>query len=559
MLTMLVSLSNAQTFTRLWRKTAQAGASDLTWFNNTSGSVRSLDYNPITNHVYVALTSGTATGDSIFILNATTGATEGKLRRDGVGIGNEPFKNLRVRVSNDGFIYSSSLSVVDAVNANIQRCKIYRWASEADSATLACSFVTSERCGDALAISGVGIDTKIFVTGPAYARDYVGVNDSTAQKIYILTTTNGVNFTKTDSIRLISTKTSTATPWIRSLDLVGSDFTQGFWVNNIGRSANKIEVAGTPGAYTAGISFSVPIGNGNGQASNAYGNIRYLKTSGNNNYITLAGAWFSGITNTVNTGVVMKMLNVNDAAAITNVGTDTLRGVNNTDTLLRYSTHNTGGGDAAFKDNADGSYNIYYLSTNNGIACLRSSTTLPVELKHFTAQLAKNNVKLNWATASEINNAGFEIEKSINGEKYSKIGFVSAKNNSTNNYEFIDENINSSKSLIAYYRLKQVDKDGKFTFSNIEVVKLPTQKLFTVATFENPFRNDLKLQIGTDREANITISITNAKGQVVKTSKLIAQKGNNTISISALELPKGQYFVKISDGISNETLNVLKN
>ncbi|MFY7964837.1 MAG: hypothetical protein ACOVO1_08055, partial [Chitinophagaceae bacterium] len=390
--TSFVAILNAQNFTQVWRKTAQSGASDLSWFNTTSSSVRSLAYNAVTNKLYVALTSGTATGDSVFIINPNTGAVEGKLRRDGVGIGGEIFKNLRVRVSEDGFIYSSSLSVTDAVNANIQRCKIYRWASEADTAILAASFVTSERCGDALGITGTGVDTKIYVAGPAYARDYIGVNDSTAQKIYILTTTNGLNFTKTDSIRLISTKTSGAAPWIRSLDPIGTNITDGLWVNHLGRTVNRLDVVGTPGAYTASIGLAVTAGNNNGQASNAYGNVKYLKTIGNKKYIAMAGAWFSGITATTNTNVVMRMVDVTDEANLKTVGTDTLRGVNNTDTLLRNSNNVNGAGDVAFKDNGDGSYNIYYLSTNNGFACTRSAITLPVELSKFTAQLVKNNV-----------------------------------------------------------------------------------------------------------------------------------------------------------------------
>lgn len=557
-LLILVVTTNAQPFTSVWRKTAQAGSSDLTWFNNTSGSVRSLSYNPITDKLYVALTSGSATGDSVFILNSTTGAVEGKLRRDGVGIGSEIFKNLRVRVSNDGFIYSSSLSVVDAVNANIQRCKIYRWASEADTATLAASFVTSERCGDALSITGTGIDTKIFVAGPAYARDYAGVNDSTAQKIYILTTTNGLNFTKTDSIRLISTKTSAANPWIRSLDAIGNNITDGFWINNIGRTTNRIDVVGTPGAYTASIALAITAGNGNGQASNAYGNVKYLKTPGNKKYIAMAGAWFSGITNSVNTGVVMRMLNVTDEASLNTFGTDTLRGVNNTDTLLRYSTHLQGAGDIAFKENGDGSFNVFYVATNNGVACTRSATTLPVELSKFTAQLSKNSVKLNWATANEINNAGFEIEKSISGEKFGKIGFVKAKSNSQNNYEFVDENAVNTKASEVYYRLKQMDKDGKFTYSNVEVVKMPSKNNFTVSTFENPFNNQIKLQVGVEKESLITVTITNVEGKIIKTTKSVLQKGNNNISIPAYDFANGQYFITLNNGNVNQTLSVIK-
>lgn len=554
-----IGVINAQSFTQLWRKTAQAGASDLPWFNNTSGFVRSIAYNPATNKLYATLTSGSSTGDSIFIFNANTGNVEGKLRRDGVGIGTEPFKNVRIRVSDDGAIFSSSISVVDPVNANIQRCKIYRWASEADSATLAVSFLTSERCGDALGVTGTGINTKLYVAGPDYARDYTGVRDSTAQKIYILSTIDGLTFTKTDSVRIMSIKTSGRQAWIRSLDPIGPNVTDGFWVNNQNRSVTKLNVTGTPGAYTASIGLEITSGVSNGQASSAYGSVKYLQTPGNKKYIAMAGAWFSGITATTNSSVVMRMLDVTDPAAVTTVGNDTLRGVNNIDTLLRNSNNVNSFGDVAYKQNGDGSYDVFYLSANNGIACTRSATTLPVELSKFTAQLVKNNVKLIWATASEINNAGFEVEKSISGEKFAKIGFLQAKGNSQNNYEFIDINAVNTKASEVYYRLKQTDKDGKFSYSNVEVVKMPSKNIFTAATFENPFNNQIKLQVGVEKESIVSINITNVKGQLVKSTKASLQKGNNNITIIANDFASGQYFITLTNGSVNQTLSVIKN
>ncbi len=558
-LTFLIATSNAQSFTQIWRKTAQAGASDLAWFNNTSASVRSLTYNPVTNKLYVALTSGTATGDSIFIINSATGVVEGTLRRDGLGIGSEPFKNLRVRASDDGAIYSSSLSVVDASNSSIQRCKVYRWASHADTATLACSFTTTERCGDALGISGTGVDTKIYVAGINYARDN-GVIDSTAQKIYILTTTNGVNFTKTDSIRLISTKTVGANPWIRSLDPIGSNITDGFWVNNIGRSVSRLAVVGSAGAYTASVDLAIVSGNGNNQASSAYASVKYLQTPGNKKYIAMAGAWFSGITATTNTGVVMRMMDVTDEVNnLKTVGTDTLRGVNNTDTLLKYSTNTTTYGDVAFKNNGDGSYDVFYLSTNNGFACTRSATTLPVSLNKFAAKLANSNIVLAWETSNEINNAGFEIQKSVNGVNFSKIGFVAAKSNAANKYEFTDANGGNTKSSTVYYRLKQLDKDGQFAYSKVEVVNLPLLQQFAVSTIENPVKNEIKLVVSSTKESNITLSVKNSIGQIFDTKKYSVRQGNNTIVLPSTQLNSGIYYITISNGEFNQTINVVKN
>lgn len=556
--TSVVAILNAQNFTQVWRKTAQSGASDFPWFTSTTNLVRTMTYNPVTDKVYVAL-SNAAIGqaDTVYILDANTGNRVGTLSKSGTGMGTEAFKHLRIRVANDGAIYSSSLSVTAG---SFQRSKIYRWASEADTATVS-SIVTGERCGDVMSVVGTGVNTKIYLAGNSYAFDYSSpaVRDSTAQKIYVCTTVDGITFTKTDSIRFIAPLVSGRINWFKSLEAVSENILDGFWAKNFNHQAYKINVSGTPGAYVGSIGLSITAGNGNGEVSTAYGNVRYLVTPGNKKYLGFAGAFFTGIPATANTGVVMKMIDVTDEANLKTVGTDTLRGVNNTDTLLRNTTNTLGNGDVAYKFNGDGSYNVFYLITHNGVACTRSATTLPVELSKFTTQLVKNNVKLNWNTANEVNNVGFEIEKSINGEKFSKIGFINPKSNTQNSYEFIDENATNTKASTIYYRLKQIDKDGKFSFSNVELVKLPNSKAFSISTFENPFKNDIKLLIGAEKETPLTISLTNTKGQVVKTIKYTVQKGNTNVVLPALELSKGQYFVTITDGSSKQTISILKN
>lgn len=554
MLTVITSMLNAQNFTGVWRKTTQPGASDFPWLSNTNGLVRTIAYNSTTNHLYVGLTNGSGTGDSVFILNTANGAQVGKLRRDGLGFGNEPFKNLRIRVSSDGAIYSSSLSVVDGT---IQRCRVYRWASEADTATLASSFVTTERCGDALAVTGTGTNTKIFVAGPAYATEN-GIRDSSAQKIYVLTTVDGIVFTKTDSIRLISTITNGAQPWIRSLDAIGENITDGFWINNQGRTLNRLDVVGTPGAYTASIGFSIPAGNGSGQASNAYGSVKFLKTSGNKKYVAMAGVHFTGITRSVNSGVVMRMVDVTDEANLVVTGTDTLRGVNGTDTLLLHNTNVNSSGDVAFKDNANGSYDVFYLSTNNGIACTRSATTLPVELSNFNTQLLKNAVKLTWSTHNEINNEGFEIERSMNGITFTKIGFVKTKGNANDTYEYIDEQAVKSKSSTIYYRLKQLDKDGKYSFSIIKAIKLPSDKSFSLSLLQNPIKDEIKLVINATAERDMTIIVTNNNGQPISNRKIIVKQGVNNLILPANKLARGVYHISLQAANEKQTLSIIK-
>jgi hypothetical protein len=98
-------------------------------------------------------------------------------------------------------------------------------------------------------------------------------------------------------------------------------------------------------------------------------------------------------------------------------------------------------------------------------------TDLPVELTSFTASVAKNSVKLDWNTATEINNYGFEIQRSADEEVWNNVGFVNGNGttNSPKDYYFVDDKLSNAGSY--YYRLKQVDNDGSYEFSKtIEVV-----------------------------------------------------------------------------------------
>jgi hypothetical protein len=110
------------------------------------------------------------------------------------------------------------------------------------------------------------------------------------------------------------------------------------------------------------------------------------------------------------------------------------------------------------------------------VAPSQNGSALPVELLEFKATLVNNIVELNWTTVTEINNEKFEIERSINGTDFTKIGEKQGANNSTstNHYKYSDEYLPNSD--IVYYRLKQIDFDGKFEYSKIVSVFL-NQKL----------------------------------------------------------------------------------
>jgi hypothetical protein len=174
--------------------------------------------------------------------------------------------------------------------------------------------------------------------------------------------------------------------------------------------------------------------------------------------------------------------------------------------------------------------------------------TLPVTMLYFTAnKLGESESELKWATASEIDNDHFDIERSADAESWEKIGEQKGAGTSSmqNNYSMIDQ---SPLSGVNYYRLKQVDVDGNFSYSDIAQVTFgeiqsQTQNQSALSVYPNPLSQASKLNIDLTGTDNISeISITNSIGQVVYTTNL-PQIQN--YQIVGLNLPSGVYIVSV--------------
>src|SRR5690606_26440652 len=111
---------------------------------------------------------------------------------------------------------------------------------------------------------------------------------------------------------------------------------------------------------------------------------------------------------------------------------------------------------------------------------------VPVELTAFTAAANDLNVTLNWTTATELNNSGFQVERS-NGSEFQVVGFVAGHGTTTEvkNYTFVDQNVEAGSYT---YRLKQIDFDGSFEYSNnVEVEVLGVKEFALGQNYPNPF------------------------------------------------------------------------
>ncbi len=179
---------------------------------------------------------------------------------------------------------------------------------------------------------------------------------------------------------------------------------------------------------------------------------------------------------------------------------------------------------------------------------------LPVELTSFSAAVIGKDVKLSWNTATEINNYGFEIERSVisNGVRnlnWEKIGFVNGNGNSNSpkNYSFVDDKVNAGKYS---YRLKQIDNDGQYEYSKtIEVDVNGVKEYKLTQNYPNPFNPATTIQYILPQAGMVKLTLYNILGQEIRTLvNEMKEAGTHTINIDASDLNSGMYIYKIESG-----------
>ena len=147
---------------------------------------------------------------------------------------------------------------------------------------------------------------------------------------------------------------------------------------------------------------------------------------------------------------------------------------------------------------------------------MQPNTPLPVELVRFTADLKFDEVDLKWSTASELNNDYFTIERTIDLENFEEL--VTLPGNGTTNvvhhYNTIDPNPAYGRS---YYRLKQTDFDGKYTYSDVRVIDYEGPKFSSLSAYPNPLsgQNLTIVVTGLKEQSTVPIIIYNTQGQLV--------------------------------------------
>ena len=161
---------------------------------------------------------------------------------------------------------------------------------------------------------------------------------------------------------------------------------------------------------------------------------------------------------------------------------------------------------------------------------------LPVELTSFTAKLIGKNVRLLWQTSTEINNFGFEVERFENSD-WVKIGFVNGNGNSNSpkDYSFIDDQIKVNGTI--KYRLKQIDNDGQFEYSDVISVTFSPNEFELFQNYPNPFNPSTSISWNSKVDAEVTIKIFDILGNEITTLlSEFKEAGNHKIDFNTSNL-----------------------
>jgi hypothetical protein len=185
-----------------------------------------------------------------------------------------------------------------------------------------------------------------------------------------------------------------------------------------------------------------------------------------------------------------------------------------------------------------------------------SPGALPLTLLNFTAALNGKAAQLQWTTATEINTKNFIVQRSNDAIHFQSIGSVNAAGNSTQitSYSFDDVGVFTAGASKLYYRLQMVDKDGKFTYSNIATVQIADGNLFTI--YPNPVKDEL-LITGNTSLSNAQIRISDPGGRVVYQQQISnAQPGTTKIDVSGFG--KGVYYLQLITESNTQTTKFVK-
>ena len=218
-------------------------------------------------------------------------------------------------------------------------------------------------------------------------------------------------------------------------------------------------------------------------------------------------------------------------------------------------------GEVVFNYSANDTHNqTSNVATYTIPVIIQATAVLPVSLLSFKGSISNKKIQLAWQTSLEINSSYFEIQRSNNAVNYEPVATITAKGNSAivSNYQTTDDLFFFTGSKV-FYRLKMVDTDGKFKYSQVITMPLAVVVSGNITAWPLPFSNQLTTGFKSESNSVVKIYVTNMNGALVLSNSTTVQKGYNTISINqAQKIPSGTYLLTVIKDDKTETIKVIK-
>ncbi|HMF73408.1 MAG TPA: FG-GAP-like repeat-containing protein, partial [Flavitalea sp.] len=210
----------------------------------------------------------------------------------------------------------------------------------------------------------------------------------------------------------------------------------------------------------------------------------------------------------------------------------------------------------------DGKPDLTATNTNGtSLSVLRNTTThllLPLTLLSFSGRIAGTDALLNWTTDHETNTIAFDVERSLNGSHFSLEGTVSSNNiTGIQQYTFTDAGITTINAPALYYRLKQRDIDGRFTYSPVIKLSL-ANKTSMVQLYPNVVINQATLYFTLNKNEKVQVTITDNSGRIVKRFSHKLEAGSSSLPVDVSSLAPGIYNLEVHHQGKQETKRFIK-
>jgi uncharacterized repeat protein (TIGR03803 family) len=183
--------------------------------------------------------------------------------------------------------------------------------------------------------------------------------------------------------------------------------------------------------------------------------------------------------------------------------------------------------------------------------------SLPITRLEFNGRLVNNNGEISWKTSDEFNTRTFNLERSTDGRIFSSITNIDAVNQpGVHQYAYTDKNINLLGVSLVYYRLKQNDQDGRFTYSGVVALSMKNSNF--VLLYPNPASDNVNLTISINKPEQVQLKIVDNAGRVLKQQQWNLLPGSSSIPIDVSMLAKGIYFLELKGETTNEHKQFIK-